>query len=157
MNKRRLFLASTLIGAMSLGSYAFAGGHGGCKHGKKGGEYSEKRMQKKMERMTEKLGLSAEQSEQMKAAMKSSHETMKGYRTQMQSVHESMRNLDPDAADFDTQLASLANQKGELVRQMTLAKGKKRQAMAKILSPEQRAKMKQMRAERKARYHNRGE
>ncbi|CAA6802148.1 MAG: Unknown protein, partial [uncultured Thiotrichaceae bacterium] len=137
MNKRRLFLASTLIGAMSLGSYTIAGGHGSCKHGKKGGEYSEQRMEKKVTRMTEKLGLSAEQSEQMKAAMKSNHETVKGFREQMRTLHESMRSLNPDAADFDTQLGSLANQKGELVRQMTIAKGKKRQAMAKILTPEQ--------------------
>lgn len=154
MNKRRLFLASTLIGAMSLGSYAFAGGHGSsCKHGKKGGEYSEQRMEKKISRMSEKLGLSAEQSEQMKAAMKSNHESMKGMRQQMKAISQNMRNLDPTAGDFDAQLESLANQKAELTRQMTIAKGKKRQAMANILTPEQRAKMQQMRAERKARYH----
>lgn len=159
MNTRRLFLASTLIGAMSLGSYAIAGGHGGCgKHGgKHGGEYSEQRMQKKMERMTEKLGLSAEQSERMKAAMKSKHESMKGFREQKRALHESMRNLDPTAADFDTQLEALANQKAELTRQMTIAKGKQRQTMANILNKEQRDKMQQMRTERKARYHNRGE
>lgn len=158
MNKRRLFLASTLIGAMSLGSYAMAGGHGGCsKHGKKGGEYSEQRMEKKMDRMTEKLGLSAEQSEQMKAAMKSKHETMKGFREQKKALQVSMRDLDPTATDFDAQLETLANQKAELTRQMTIAKGKQRQIMASILTPEQRETMKKMRAERKARHYKRGE
>lgn len=158
MNKRRLFLASTLISAMTIGTYAYAGGHGSCgKHGKKGGEYSEQRMQKKMQRMTEKLGLSPEQNSQMQTAMKTKHEIMKGFREQMKTVRDNMRNLDPAATDFDVQLTSLANQKAEIVRQMTIAKGKQRQAMARILTPEQRETMKKMRSERKARRGHHGE
>lgn len=149
MNKRRLLLASTLIGAMSLGSIAFADGHRGCgKHHKQGGKYSEQHMQKRMERLTDKLGLSKEQTEKMQAAMKSKRDTREDFRGQMKAVRENMRNLDPTADDYDVKLAELAKQKAELVRQMTVTKGKQRQTMAQILTPEQRAKMKQLRSER---------
>lgn len=156
-NKRRLFLGSAIAGALALGSIAYAGPN--CKHGGKHGKhgkYSQEQkaeyMQKRMERMSSKLGLSETQKTQVQSLMQNQRNLMKPLRDEKRGLRKEMKALDPTAADYPAKLAGIANREAELVRQMTIAKGNKRQQMAQILTPEQRAMKQQMRDKRKAKY-----
>ena len=144
MNKRRLFLASILASGLAFGAMAHADGKSCGKHGKAGGERSAQFMEKRMDRMAEKLGLSDDQKVQMKAIMASQADQ----RTARQALQAEMKALDPTADDYEAKLNQYAVKKAEMTRQSTVSRGLKRQQMAAILTPEQRAKMEEMRGKR---------
>jgi len=102
--------------------------------------------------MSSKLGLSETQKTQMQSLMQNQRNLMKPLRNEKQGLRKEMKALDPTAADYPAKLADIANRKAELVRQMTMARGNKRQQMAQILTPEQRAMKQQMREQRRAKY-----
>jgi Spy/CpxP family protein refolding chaperone len=152
MNKRSLLIGTALAGILSLGSIAYAGPsckHGGGKHGEYSAEKKAEYMQKRLDRMSAKLGLSETQKTQVQALMQNHRNTMKPLRDEKRALRQEMKNLDPAATDYAEKLAGVANRKGALESQITLAKGNKRQQMAQILTPEQRAKMQEMRAKHK--------
>ena len=155
-NRRRLFLGSAIAGALALGTIAYAGPmckHGGGKHGEYSAEKKVEYMQKRMERMSSKLGLTDNQKTQVQTLIQNHRNTMKPLRNEKRALRQEMKNLDPAATDYSAKLADVANRKAELVSQITLANGNKRQKMAQILTPEQRTKMQEMRANRKSRHH----
>jgi len=119
-----------------------------CKQGKFGVERSAEFRERKMSRFASKLGLNDEQKIQFESAKKNQRIIMKPLRDKKQSLRVQLKNLDPTAADYDEKLTGLANIKAGLTRQMMMARGETRKQMAKILTAEQQAKMKQMRKRR---------
>ena len=107
------------------------------------------RMEKRMNRIAKKLGLTDAQKTQMQALKTNSKNEIKPLRDEMKSLRKEMRSLDPKALDYSAKLADVANRKAELSRQMTIIKGSQRQQMANILSAEQLATMNKMRDSRK--------
>ena len=158
MKKTNLVLATVLASIVGFGSGAAvaqsdsgeqlwksqSGKHGG-KHGKRGGRKGGKHM---MMRMAKKLDLSDAQKEQMKTLRESQKADNQGLRDQMKQLREDMRSLDRSDA---TAVAALAARKGELTQQMFTARNQARLAFEAILTPEQKAKLAQMKAERQAR------
>jgi Spy/CpxP family protein refolding chaperone len=67
-----------------------------------------------------------------------------------------MSQLDPTASDYDAKLAEVANIKAAMSSERTLAKGEMRKQMAQILTPEQQAKMKAFKKERRGGGFRRG-
>jgi len=84
-----------------------------------------------------------------------SRNEMKPLRFEKRALRKELRNLDPSASDYSAKLADIANRKAEIVRQMTILRGSKRQQIVQILTPEQQAKFKEMRKNRKERFHKR--
>ncbi len=151
---------SAIAGLLTFASVAQAGPNCG---GKKGhAKYSQmsdadktERMEKRLNRMATKLGLSNEQKTKVQALKQNSRNEIKPLRNEQRALRKEIRQLDPNANDYTAKLADAANRQAELTRQMIIAKGNKRQQMATILTPEQLAKKKEMRSNRKARFQKR--
>ena len=162
MNKRNFLIGTAIAGILSLGSIAYAGPsckHGGGKHGEYSAEKRAEYMQKRLERMSSKLGLSDTQKTQVQELMQNHRNTLKPLHDEKRALRTEMKNLDLAATDYAAKLADIANRKAELVRQMTIVRGNKRQQMTQILTPEQLAKMQEMRSKHKGksghkRHHN---
>jgi len=155
MNTKRLFLTSLLASSLVIGTAAYAssgsgkscgGKHGGGKHA---GKPTAEMMQKRLDRMAGKLDLNDAQKQQLKALFDNKQANRESKKAERDALQEQMSQLDPTADDYDQKLADFANTKSELVRQKTIAKGEMRKQMAQILTPEQQAKMKEMRKGRK--------
>ncbi len=155
MNTKRtlstIVLSTLLASTLVIGTSAYASPDGG-KHfrGKPSPEMMQKKMQKRMDRMANKLGLNDGQKQQVKALRENRRNSMKPLRQQRRALRKQMAGLDPKASSFDQSVAEIANTKAELTRSMTIARGESRKQMAHILTSEQLVKMKQMRGKRKA-------
>jgi len=152
MKNRRLFLTTAfvttaLVVVLSASGIAIAEGSGDKHCGKHGDRLSEQHLQKKLERMTKNLGLDENQRQQVQAVMHEHRNTMKPLMEKKKTIRKSLRNLDPVSPDYDSQLATYAGEKSELVRQITLAKGQKRKAITSILTPGQLEAKRKMRLE----------
>lgn len=156
--KKRTILASSIVTTAIAGFLTFAGvSHASPEGGKGGyGKHSQMsdadraaRMEKRLNRMASKLGLTDEQKTQLQALKTNSKNEFKPLRDEMRTLRQEIRNLDPKASDYSAKLADAANRQAELTRQMTVSKGAQRQQMATILTTEQLAKMKEMRGSRK--------
>jgi len=156
LSKRSFLFGMTIAGLLSVASIAQAGPHcnkfGGGKHGSKHGykhgyhhRQNPEFMQKRLDRMSKSLGLSDAQKQQVQTIMENHRNTIKPLRDEKRSLRGEIKKLDPNASDFTAKLADIANRKAELVRQLTMARGNKRQQMAQVLTDEQRAKRKAMR------------
>ncbi len=146
MNTTRL-LSSLLVSTLAISSVAQASpeGHYFKKHGKPSAE----RIQKRFDRMAKKLDLSDVQKQQIKALKENRRNSMKPLREQRKELRGQMATLNPRASDYDQNVAEIANTKAELTRSMTIARGSSRKQMATILTVEQQAKLKKMRANRR--------
>ena len=147
MNTRRIFLSSLLVGTLAIGTAAMAG-----PHGKFGGGDSAERMEKRLDRMSEKLDLTAEQKTQMKAVM----ESRNAKSTERKALREAFQKLDPTSASYEADLKALAAKKAAMAEEATISRGLKRQKVAEILTPEQLTKMEEMKAKRGGKRGHRG-
>ena len=151
---KSLFLSSMVAGALAMGTMAHAGPmckHGG-KHAGKGGMDKSEFMQKRIERMSTKLGLSDTQKTQVQKLIQNHRNAMKPLRDEKRALRTEMMNLDVTAVDYDSKVEGIANRESAVVRQITIARGHKRKQMAGILTAEQQATKKAMHANRKARH-----
>jgi len=156
MKTQTLIATAVITGLLSLATVSSADPSWEHKGGyAKHGEMSEKRIQKRLDRMAEKLNLSDAQKTQVQALKQNSRNEIKPLRNEQRALRKEIRQLDPNASDYSAKLADAANRQAELTRQMIIAKGNKRQQMSTILTPEQLAKKKEMRAKRKARFQKR--
>lgn len=154
----KIFLAIAVASLFTLTNIAHAGPHCGGKY--EGKRYSIDRgdstqyIQKKLNRMSSKLGLSEDQKQQVQTLMQNHRNLIKPLRIEKRGLRKEMRTLDPSSTDYDSKLADIANRKAEIVRQMTIARGNKRQQMSQILTLEQQEKRKEIRAKRMKRRHS---
>ena len=154
MKKQTVLLTTVIIGLLSFSGVSQAepssghkGGH--AKYSQMSDADKSARMQKRLDRMATKLGLSDAQKTQIQALKLNSRNDMKPLRDEKRAIRQEMKTLDTSAPDYSTRLADIANRKSEIARQMTIVKGNKRQQLEAILTPEQLAKMKTMRSKRK--------
>jgi len=96
------------------------------------------------------LNLSPQQKQQMKALMQEKKSRIKPLQQQMRQINQNISQLDANNANYKAQVFSLANNKSKLVYRMTIEKGEMRQKIESILTPEQRTKFQQLRAQRRA-------
>ena len=160
---RNVILVSLLASTLGLGAAAaHAGdndsgkrGHGYSKH--EGGKHSAKKGNRRgggkmmMKRIAKKLNLTEEQQAQIKTlrtAQKESHSTI---REAQKALRTEIKALDTTSADYDTQVAALADKKADLERQTFIQRSEARQQFAAVLTDEQRATMKELKDNRKDR------
>lgn len=148
---KRLFLSSMIAGALAMGTMANAGpmckkgGKYGGKHGMDKSEF----MQKRLDRMSTKLGLADDQKTKVQELMKNHRNAMKPLRDEKRAIRTEMMSLDATAADYDSKVEDIANRKSVVVRQMTIERANKRKQMTGILTPEQLAAKKAMHENRR--------
>ena len=118
-------------------------GKHGKHHGKRGGKGH------MMKRMAKKLNLTAEQQASLKTLREESKAASQPLREQMKALRTEMKALDTTSADYDSQVAVLADKKANLTRQSFIQKSAARQKFAAVLTAEQREMMKEMKSNRK--------
>lgn len=127
-------LAVLLLAGVNL-AYAF------------GGPGSDQRMQMRADRVAEKLDLSDAQRDQFKQIHEQGRSEGKVLHEAMRKNRDAMHQLDPSAKNYAAEVARLANEKAELVKQMVVHKSEVRAEVYAMLTPEQREQMQQLRKE----------
>ena len=138
--KKSLIAAGIIIGtSLALSAVVFPA-HAQC-GGKRG------MMQ---ERMAQSLNLTDKQQDQFKQIHRDARDQMQSIRDAMQDNRDALRKLDPTAKDYMKQVDKLAAEKGSLVESMVRTRAKTRAEIAAILTPDQRARMSELRKQRRS-------
>ncbi|RLL55663.1 periplasmic heavy metal sensor [Mariprofundus sp. EBB-1] len=92
------------------------------------------------QRMAEQLNLSDQQRQQVKQIRSENRESGKSIHEAMRQNRDAMHALNPGSRDYRAEVAKLADEKAELVKQMEMHRGESRAQVYAILTPEQREK-----------------
>ena len=141
MNKNKWITMAAVL-ALSA-SMAFAGPHGGGRHGKhaRGGEFGQ--------RMAEKLNLTEAQKAQLKAQHQAFREANKAF---FENAHETRRQFREAKKAGDTARLEALKPTMEAQRaQMQQLHEQQKQQFLSVLTPEQRTQFEALKAEREAR------
>ncbi len=98
--------------------------------------------------MMKQLQLSNEQKQKMQNLIQQKKMILQPLYKRLQEIKQRIRQLDATNQDYKQQVFALAEQKAKLVYRMTIEKGEKRWQIESILTPQQRAKFKQLRQKR---------
>jgi len=120
---------------------------GGKHHSQKGG----KRGGNMMKRMAKKLNLTEDQQAQIKTFREAQKETQQALREEQKALRTEMKALDTTSADYDSQVAALADKKANLERKTFIQRSSARQQFSSVLTEEQRTQLKEMKESRKDR------
>lgn len=152
MNKIATTLVASTIALSGLGLvYASSDYHEG--HGYHKGKNCEHRMQK----MTEKLGLSDEQATQIKAIKEKYQPQKQQLRSDMKALRASLREVMKNEPMDAARIEEIAQQMGQLKTQKIILKSKKVNEINQVLTAEQRAKKSTMFHHGGKRHHDHGE
>ena len=99
--------------------------------------------------MTQKLGLTAEQQSQAKAIFANARSSGSALRASMKTAHQALN--DAVRSNNSAGIEQLSATVGNLTAQMTVAEAKARAAFYQILTPEQRTALDQLESQRLAR------
>jgi len=123
-------------------------GKGGKHHGKSHGKRSGKGGHG-MKRMIKKLDLTEAQQAELKTLREEQKAASAPLREEMKALRTEMKALDTSSADYDGQVAAIADKKANLTRQTFILKSSARQKFQAVLTAEQLATMKEMKENRK--------
>lgn len=141
-----VFLAAALF--LSMPAYAGEGQGPGGKPGERG--------EKMMQKMTEDLGLTAEQQAQMKAQRESQKGKMEASFARTKEIKDAMR-AELDKAETDAaKVKAYVDQLTDLYRQKLEQRVESVQGMKKILTPEQFSKLVEKMKAKKAEWEKEG-
>ncbi|MDZ7925072.1 MAG: Spy/CpxP family protein refolding chaperone [Marinagarivorans sp.] len=149
---KNILLPFLTAAAMSFGVPAFAGdncdGDKKAKHFEHSGKHFDRDHKNPLKHMSKTLELTEQQETQIKALFDEAHAERKANKPEKTA---NLAQLDPNAADYSTQVAALAEQRAEQAKQGVLARAELQQKINAILTPEQQHKMLEMKAKRKDR------
>jgi len=136
--KKHSLISSMILGSLILGSSAsvFAAPKDACDNG----DRQEKRMEKRLERMADKLQLTDDQQEAIRSLWEKQE---KPGRPAMPG--EGLRSLDPNADDYKQQVQKHIEQAQERIAERMQAQAEYKAALYDILTPEQEEKLEKMR------------
>jgi len=143
-------LIITITALLACANVAHAGPDS-SKFGKMTDAEKTEHMQKRLDRMATKLSLSDEQKIEIQALKQTSMAEIKPLFIEQRALEKEIRELDIGAIDYTETLADAANRQAEITRQLVVAKGNQRQAIASILTEEQLALKNEMKKNRKGR------
>ncbi len=156
-NKTIALTAAALVFGTGAELTMAGGGFGGCDGDRKGGKHYRGMQEQGMagdrygmmgERMLRKLDweleLTDQQRDQIRDLMKERQQKMTDRKGQKQNMYQQMRELDPAAADYQQQVAELATQQAETVRQRLVDRAEGMAELYAVLTPEQQQKFKEL-------------
>ncbi|PWQ96161.1 Spy/CpxP family protein refolding chaperone [Leucothrix arctica] len=158
---RNAILVTLLASTLGLGATAAQAdnhdsgkkGQGHAKH--EGGKHQSKKSGKRggnmMKRMTEKLSLTEDQQAQIKTLRESQKELSQALRAEKKALYTEIKALDTTSADYDSEVAALADKKAMVDRKAFIQRSTARQQFEAVLTAEQRVTMKEMKESRKNR------
>lgn len=156
---KTLLITTAIAGLLTFANVAHASPSsdkgGDPKHSQMTDVEKAEHMQKRLDRMATKLGLTNEQKTQIQALKQNSRNEIKPLYNEQQTLRKEIRELDTSTNDYAEKLADVANRQAEITRQIIIAKGNQHQRMSAILTPEQLAKKKEMQKNRKGKFHKR--
>lgn len=132
-------LSVSLLGAATA-SHAYGGGcdnRGGGKgaYGQKFSDMGRPGGGMKVERMARRLNLTDKQQDQVKAIIEASRNEHEALHEKMQNNREALREA--MSSDNTASVRSLADQKGDLMADLTVLRAKDRSQIKAVLTPEQ--------------------
>jgi periplasmic protein CpxP/Spy len=136
------FLVCGIIGVATV--FAIAQGRGGFGHGFG------------FERIAKELGLSDEQKAQGKQVLDDSKTRIEPLMEAMKAGHESAKDLGKDGTFDEKAVNALATQQSETMKQIIIEKEKTKAALFAILTPEQRTKANELRANFETKFQEKG-
>jgi len=153
-------ISALAFGVLMSGSVVAAAGHHGQKCG--GGGYGDGGGFKRFEVLAEKLELSDEQREAVKVLHEDTRAAAGDWQGRRGGMAAGIHKLDPDAADYDSQVEALAAEAAERSRARVMSKAERHKAFIEILTEEQRAELqviheKRMEGRGQGRWRNDGE
>lgn len=126
------------------------------KHSKENyrGKHGQRNPEKMLKKLTEKLGLSEQQQAEVKALLEQQKETSEAGKTSRKALHEAIRNLNVNDADYQQQLEKVKSQAG-LAAQAKIEKMMSfKQGMAGILDEAQLEKLEKFGNDKKSKRGN---
>lgn len=120
--------------------------HRGQKHARKS--------QKKFAMLTEKLELSESQQTQIKALFEAQQAARQSSGNGRKALHQAIRNLDVNAADYTEKLAAIKQQAGLAAGGKIDAMMAMQQSMQKILSAEQFEKLQTLKSDKRGQHND---
>lgn len=153
MKRRNLILTTLLAGSLAAGSYATVSLAGSdCNH--RNGGHAERMNYDKghhdpVKRLMRQVDLSEGQQAEIKAIVESSREGNKQAREQMRESRKAMHELATSDSYNIEQVRTLADQQARLKADLTVARIDSMHRVQQVLTPEQKTKLAELRAERK--------
>jgi Spy/CpxP family protein refolding chaperone len=147
--RKPMMIVLTTLALTAVGSgFALA-------HEKGDGERQQRHQEKRLERMSEQLGLSDEQRAKMQELMAAPTDR-KANRDERRDLHRQIRELDTSASDYNERLDALIVQAQQQLAERIRAMQAKRLAMQEILTEEQENKLAEITHERMEKMEKRG-
>lgn len=106
------------------------------------------------DRMAKALGLTDAQQKQIDALHTQAHKTIGPLWKQKHENMHKLWALNPDARDYMAEVKKLAEKQGDLTEKMIIARSQARAKFYAILTPAQKAKLKQMHEDRRHMHHH---
>lgn len=134
-------------GALTVSAFAGNGpcGHHKSKMGYGMGGMGHRSPEAKLERMAQRLDLSDQQQEQIRAVFAKDGEKKAELRQKMMDNRTAVHSLDPRSPDYLTQHAELANTQAELMQQIMQLRASHKVEVAGVLTDDQYAEWQEMR------------
>jgi len=99
--------------------------------------------------MIRQLNLSPEQQQKIQALIKQKEATLQPLKQQKQEISNQIHKLDALNPNYKSEIFELADKKAKLVYRMVIEKGEMRMKVESLLTPEQRYKFNQLRAQKR--------
>lgn len=154
---RTVWLATAVALALPMGAWAAGGMGDGPMGGMRGhhGMHGCMGNHDRMDRLARKLGLTDAQKKQIQTLREETRKDMKPLFQQKRQNMRQMRMLNPDDKDYMDRVKELARKQADLTEKMIVAGAESRSKFRAILTDAQRAKLKQMRENRRKAYRDR--
>lgn len=156
-----VLISSLLASSMALAASGPDNSNSGktwhdCHHGRHSGMKGEGMHggEKFLDRMTDRLKLTAEQRSSVQAVLQKSQPQRANLREKMQANRKALKELARSGKSDSSQVATLAQERGQLVADLIVQRSKVRGEIRDILTDAQREQMNQMRE--KSGHRNKG-
>ena len=149
MKKIFLPIIATAALGMGLHAYAWQGGDEGEHRAKPMHHKEQKGGERFFERLSQQLELTDEQKNNLKAL----HEQAHGNKSYRFNTRASLMQLDPNAADYSQQVATIAQTAADNAKARVLKHAEFQQQMYAQLTPEQQQKLRKIMAQKAARHN----
>ncbi|MGP4843919.1 Spy/CpxP family protein refolding chaperone [Marinobacter sp. 1Y8] len=159
-SRHKLILPMAIAASLLASPLAWSGEHGNCdkesRHGKHDQHDRKEMMKERFDHMAERLNLTDEQRDEMKAVFKKGHEARKAQSDKKREDRPKMPSGDPTSSEFKSQVQVAADKAAESARARVQAGADRYAAIYQILNAEQRDTWAEMQAEREAKRGERG-
>ena len=160
--KKRVLITTVLIGTLATAGIglAFNGSDRMMGYGRNGnctatGAEQNARLEHRLGMMTEILGLNDQQQEQIKQLLATHFAQNRGLREQLQQSRDALREQQRSSSFDEQAFRTLAEKQANLKIELMVARGKLKQQIYALLTPEQQDKAERLQQLRGGRHHGR--